>query len=79
MLPLANEDMAYLNMDKVSFLVKIDFDRIPRLKNMLIESGIWKAKEALDSTTIEATKNFSGIDENKTMFVKKYFDKIVGA
>jgi len=74
LIPLGKEDMKYLNMDKASFLLDIDFDQIPVLKYAFTESGIWKAKKALETTVYKPVEK--GIDMKKTMFVKSFFDKI---
>ncbi|MDR0795813.1 MAG: hypothetical protein LBE79_07165 [Tannerella sp.] len=73
MLPLEKDDIKYLGMDKLSFFADIDFEQIPSLKQALIDSGIWKVKEMIDGAFVKAYS----IDMNKTMFVKKYFDKIM--
>jgi len=71
-LHLSKEEMAYLGMDKLSFLYSIDFEQIPILKQALIDSGIWKSKLSIDKEEI----TFEGvIDENKTRFVKNFFEK----
>lgn len=81
LLPLGKEDTIYLGMDKLSFFVKIDFEQIPILKQALMDSDIWKTKEALDKTTLKSSiqNGESPVDMNKTMFVKKFFDKMIEA
>ena len=77
LLPLSKEDIIYLGMDKISFYLNIDFEQIPKLKQALIDSGIWETKLALDQInereTIEIDR--TTIDEKKTMFIKNFFDK----
>ncbi|MDR1170776.1 MAG: hypothetical protein LBK97_08095 [Prevotellaceae bacterium] len=71
-LNLGEDELAYLGMDKLSFYATVNFDEIPVLKNALMESGIWKAKIAVDESTIyEKLK----IDKEKTQFVKNFFEK----
>jgi hypothetical protein len=75
LLPLGKEGAIYLGMDKISFLLSVDFDQIPILKQALIDSGVWKAREAIElKAVIEGNKD--PIDINKTLFVKKFFDRI---
>ena len=40
-------------MDKISFLLKIDFEKIPVLKQALIDSGIWEVKLMLERLSTE--------------------------
>jgi len=72
-------------MDKLRFLVETDFDQIPVLKQAFIDSNIWETKLSVDRKLIEDHKeknkneaeanNPSLIDPQKTMFVKKFFEK----
>ena len=77
-LPLSKEDMIYLGMDKLSFLLEVDFEQIPTLKQALIDSGIWEIKLALNNMRNE--ENFEEseyeIDAQKTKMVKSFFDKL---
>ena len=79
LLPFKNEDYTYLGMDKLSFFTDIDFEQIPALKNAMIDSGIWETKKAIDATRLKDSieRNNGIINMSKTMFVKKYFDKII--
>ena len=70
-LKLSKDDLMYLGMDKLSFYTYIDFEQIPVLKEALIESGIWKIKELLDTFKEDDDK----IDEKRTLFVKEFFEK----
>ena len=70
-LSLSKDEIAYLGMDKISFLQKIDFEQIPVLKQALIDADIWATKLVLDDNEQEE----SLIDPDKTMFVKKFLDK----
>jgi len=65
------EDIKYLGMDKLSFFFRVDFDRIPVLKNALIKSGIWKTVDFF----IQKLGDTQDIDEKKTLFVKNFFEK----
>ena len=78
LLPLSKEEMSYLGMDKLSFFAKVDFERIPVLKQAFITSGIWNTKLELDRMidTSALEEGETPIDEQKTMFVKSFFDKI---
>ncbi|MDR0836432.1 MAG: hypothetical protein LBN11_07645, partial [Tannerella sp.] len=72
---LSKEEIVYLGMDKLSFFTKVDFEQIPKLKQALIDSNIWKTKLALEELIDEdeTEEKKSSIDMNKTMFVKKFF------
>jgi len=72
-LPLTNEDIVYLGMDKLAFYAMIDFEQIPTLKQALINSDIWKTKRAVDNANQKKGK--IKIDMNKTLFVKKFIEK----
>ena len=74
LLSLGRDDINYLGMDKLSFLTAIDFEKIPVLKQALIDSGVWKTKLAIDGDPYKYKYNTS-IDEKKTKFVKSFFDK----
>jgi hypothetical protein len=79
LLPLSHDDICHIGMDKLSFLAEIDFEQISFLKQLLIDSGIWETKLMLDTTMPKAMieKGVSPIDQNKTAFVKNFFDKIM--
>jgi len=73
MLSLTNDDIVYLGMDKLSFYTTIDFEQIPKMKQAMLDSGIWKTKLAADG---EIKKHdVITIDEKKTKFVKQYLEK----
>jgi len=72
-LHLSKEEMVYLGMDKLSFLYSVDFEQIPILKQALLDSGIWKSKLSIDNEK-DLTQEIV-IDQNKTRFVKNFFDK----
>jgi hypothetical protein len=76
-LSLSKEELIYLGMDKISFLLRIDFDQIPVLKQALIKSGIWPTKEVLHRVYYkdEPEDTPSSIDPQTTLFVKAFFDK----
>jgi hypothetical protein len=63
-------------MDKLSFFTLIDFDQIPILKQALIDSGVWKTKEEIERIRRNASAEPYPVDMNKTLFVKKFFDKM---
>jgi hypothetical protein len=69
-LGLAKNDLIYLGMDKTSFFLTVDFDRIPVLRDALKKAGIWEMKQMLDEM-----RGIS-IDEAKTEFVKNFFRKL---
>jgi hypothetical protein len=73
-LKLSKDELVYLGMDKLSFFVTVDFDEIPILKNALIESGLWKLKQKLDSGAPDGDVN-ADIDRVKTRFIKNFFQK----
>ena len=88
LLSISKEDSIYLGMDKISFFAKVDFEQIPILKQALIDSNIWETKIELDNKLAEPYDENSTykpedfpeeeiikIDMNKTLFVKKFFDK----
>ncbi|MDR0694098.1 MAG: hypothetical protein LBF81_02205 [Prevotellaceae bacterium] len=70
-LHLSTKDITYLGMDALNFLFDIDFEQIPLLKEALIQSGIYAAKEHLQRwLQCPDTAN-----EKQTAFVKKYFEE----
>jgi len=77
LLSLSKEDMIYLGMDKLSFYTKVDFEKIPILKQALIDADLWKTKLGLDDMLVKAVleEGESSIDMQKTLFVKNFFDK----
>ncbi|MDR1678885.1 MAG: hypothetical protein LBR81_03825 [Prevotellaceae bacterium] len=79
-IPLSKEDIIYLGMDKISFFFEIDLNRIPFLKQALIDSGIMKSIEVLrslfDKFTDKNGEESDPIDQQRTSFVKVFFDKI---
>ena len=81
LLPLGKEDSSYLGMDKVSFFTDIDFEQIPILKQALVDSDIWKSKQAIETFQMRKPSNagVNLVDMNKTIFVKRFFDKIAEA
>jgi hypothetical protein len=70
LLGLAKNDLIFLGMDRISFFLTVDFDKIPVLRDALEEAGIWKMKQMFDEIR---TMN---IDEAKTEFVKNFFRKL---
>ena len=78
LLSISREEIIFLGMDKISFFAKVDFEQIPVLKQALIDSDIWQTKLGLDGIYDGRTaseKSNTLIDEQKTMFVKNFFDK----
>jgi hypothetical protein len=76
-LSLSKEELIYLGMDKLSFLLRVDFDQIPELKQALIASDLWETKEVLHRMYYqdEPADHPSPIDQPKTQFIKAFFDK----
>ena len=74
LLSLSKEEIIYLGMDKISFFTRVDFEQIPELKQALIDSNIWPVKLELDKME-EIDEDDVSIGNDKTMFVKNYFDK----
>jgi len=72
LLSLSKKEITYLGMDKISFFIRVDFDQIPELKQALIDTDIWTLKLELDK--LENDED-NPIDNNKTLFVKSYFEK----
>jgi hypothetical protein len=73
LLPLNREEIVHLGMDKISFLLTVDFEKIPLLKQAFTESNIWPTKIALDRMFEE---DEYPVDMGKTMFVKNYLDRL---
>jgi hypothetical protein len=77
LLPLDKEEIVHLGMDKISFLLKVDFEKILLLKQAFIASNIWPTKILLNQMfDEEETKDDGLIDMGKTMLVKNYIDKL---
>ena len=74
-LRLSKDEIVFLGMDKISFLMKIDFEEIPALKQALIDSGIWEVKMMLERLSTEDKLEKVQIDKERTKFVKHFFDK----
>lgn len=76
-LSLSKEEHTYLGMDKISFYIDTDFEQIPKLKQALIDAGIWSTKLTLDRIFLD--EELSDQDRiliaNKTRPVKNFFDK----
>lgn len=45
LLNITREEMVYFGMDKLSFFHDTDFNAIPRLKNAIVEAGLWHLTE----------------------------------
>ena len=78
LLSLNRDEITYLGMDKLSFFTQVDFDKIPILKQALIDSDIWPIKlelDRLEDIVDDTDDNVSSTKIDKTMFVKNYFDK----
>ena len=79
LLSLSKEEIIYLGMDKLSFLLDVDFEQVPILKQALIDANIWETKVILDSKVIhdEEKEDENKIKiQNKTVFIKTFFDKL---
>ena len=74
-LSLTKEELIYLGMDKISFLLTIDFEQIPKLKQALVDANIWKTKMMMEEEALVDKDIQSRIDLNKTNFVKSFLDK----
>jgi hypothetical protein len=72
----SKNELAYLGMDKQTFYLRIDFDKIPVLKQAMIDSGLWEMKEKTDAffRDIDRLDEFP-IDEQRTQFVANFFKK----
>ncbi|MDR0766451.1 MAG: hypothetical protein LBF09_05920 [Odoribacteraceae bacterium] len=70
-LGLRREDIAYLGMDKLSFLLTIDFDQIPVLKEVISGTDIWNLREHVDKIPDLSIS----IDQGKTLMVKKFIER----
>jgi hypothetical protein len=75
--PLSKDEIIYLGMDKISFLLNFDFEQLPEMKQALIDSNIWETKLML-----ERELRFNGTDEERrakmegiTKPVKAYLEK----
>jgi len=78
LLPLSKEEIIYIGMDKLSFLLDVDFEQIPALKQILIDANVWETKLIIDSKVIhdeEKEEEYKMKKQKKTMFVKNFFDK----
>ena len=79
LLRLSKKDIVYLGMDSLDFLFRIDLDQIPILKDALIQSGIYQAKDFLLKWLVpyssDSEKQPPPVDEKQTAFVKKYFEE----
>jgi hypothetical protein len=72
-LGLQMEDTKFLEMDKLSFFLTVDFEQIPVLKEALVHTGIWNLVQyAANHPDI----NFP-IDQKRTLMVKKFFERKV--
>jgi hypothetical protein len=75
---MTKEEIIYLGMDKLSFYITVDFEQIPILKQALVDSNIWATKLVLDEQFLdgkEITEEHKLKVQNKTNFVKNFFDK----
>jgi hypothetical protein len=79
LLRLSKKDIVYLGMDSLNFLFRIDLDQIPILKDALIQSGIYQAKDFLHKWLVPYSstgeKKEPEVDEKQTAFMKKYFEE----
>jgi hypothetical protein len=70
-LGLQKEDTLFLEMDKLSFFLTVDFEQIPMLKRALERSGIWN----LVQYAAKRPDMQFPINQQKTQFVKKFFER----
>jgi hypothetical protein len=71
MIHLSKRDIAYLGMDTLGFIFDIDFDQIPLLKEALIASGIYRARDYFKGPPPRSLQ----VIEKQTAFVKKYLEE----
>jgi hypothetical protein len=71
MLHLSKRDITYLGMDTLGFIFDIDFDQIPLLKEALIASGIYKARDYFKGPPPHSLR----VIDKQTAFVKKYLEE----
>jgi hypothetical protein len=70
-LGLHMEDTKFLEMDKLSFYLTVDFEQIPVLKQVLVQTGIWNlVRYAADNPDMHFK-----LDQKRTQMVKKFFDQ----
>jgi hypothetical protein len=70
-LGLQKEDTKFLEMDKLSFFLTVDFEQIPMLKRALERSGIWN----LVQYAAKRPDMQFPINRQKTLLVKKFFER----
>jgi hypothetical protein len=71
-LQLQKEDMLYLGMDKLSFFAAIDYERVPLLKEVIMETRL---RRLLTFFGPCENANRYPIDEKKTALVQRFFEK----
>jgi hypothetical protein len=77
-LHLSKQDITYLKMDSLNFLFDLDLEQIPLLKNALIQSGIYKIREAVNKArhwNVGPPPPPILPNEKQTAFVKKYIEE----
>jgi hypothetical protein len=72
-LGLEMEDTKFLQMDKLSFFLTVDFEQIPVLKKALEQTGVWKL---VQYAAANPDMQFQ-INHQKTQMVKKFFERKV--
>jgi hypothetical protein len=70
-LGLQMEDTKFLQMDKLSFFLTVDFEQIPVLKKVLEQTGIWSLVQyAANNPNMQFQ-----INPQKTQMVKQFFER----
>ncbi|MDR3297374.1 MAG: hypothetical protein LBS94_03970 [Prevotellaceae bacterium] len=69
-------ELGYLGMDKQTFFLQVDFDKIPVLKQAMEDSGLWAVKEQIAEffRSVREPEKIA-IDEQRTQFVANFFKK----
>jgi hypothetical protein len=75
-LGFTKDELTYLGMDKQTFYLQVDFDRIPVLKQAMIDSGLWAVKEVLERffRSVDRLDKLT-IDEQHTQRIVDFFQK----
>lgn len=66
-LGISRKEIEFLGMDKLSFFLDTDFDTIPRLKQAVIDAGLWHL------TTLEPLPNYEPQNPMSTATLLRFF------
>lgn len=66
-LGISRKETEFLGMDKLSFFLDTDFDAIPRLKQAVIDAGLWHL------TTLEPLPNYEPRNPMSTAILLRFF------